>query len=130
MRIIFLQKIEKLGTTLIVVANLSALSIIEPPVEADIVVGDIQPLGIPMSFGGPHAGFMACKETYMRQLPGRLVGQTLDADGKTASAKWRQTAFCNDSGWQIFFQTKWQSRRIQRSVLQQRSGGRRRCFAG
>ena len=37
-----------------------------------------------MSFGGPHAGFMACKEAYMRQMPGRLVGQTVDADGKIA----------------------------------------------
>ena len=79
-----INEIKKLDTTLVVVANLSALSILEPPIEADIVVGDIQPLGIPMSFGGPHAGYMACKEAYMRQLPGRLVGQTLDADGKTA----------------------------------------------
>ena len=71
-------------TTFIVCANLSALSVIKPPVEADIVVGDIQPLGIPMNFGGPHAGYMACKEQYMRQLPGRLVGRTVDADGKQA----------------------------------------------
>ena len=76
--------IKKLDTTLIVCANLSALSVIEPPREADIVVGDIQPLGIPMTFGGPHAGYMACKETYMRQMPGRLVGRTVDADGKQA----------------------------------------------
>ena len=76
--------IKKLDTTLIVCANLSALSVIEPPREADIVVGDIQPLGIPMNFGGPHAGYMACKETYMRQMPGRLVGRTVDADGKQA----------------------------------------------
>ena len=76
--------IKKLDTTLIVCANLSALSVIEPPREADIVVGDIQPLGIPMNFGGPHAGYMACKEAYMRQMPGRLVGRTVDADGKQA----------------------------------------------
>ena len=76
--------IKKLDTTLIVCANLSALSVIEPPREADIVVGDIQPLGIPMNFGGPHAGYMACKENYMRQMPGRLVGRTVDADGKQA----------------------------------------------
>ena len=76
--------IKKLDTTLIVCANLSALSVIEPPREADIVVGDIQPLGIPMNFGGPHSGYMACKETYMRQMPGRLVGRTVDADGKQA----------------------------------------------
>lgn len=77
-------EIKKPDTILIVCANLSALSVIKPPTEADIVVGDIQPLGISMSFGGPHAGFMACKEEYMRQLPGRLVGATLDADGNTA----------------------------------------------
>ena len=79
-----ISEIKKYDTTLIVVANLSALSLIEPPREADIVVGDIQPLGISMSFGGPHAGFMACKEAYMRQMPGRLVGKTLDVDGKDA----------------------------------------------
>ena len=79
-----INEIKKTDTTLVVVANLSALSIFEPPKEADIVVGDIQPLGITMSFGGPHAGYMACKEAYMRQMPGRLVGRTLDADGKTA----------------------------------------------
>ena len=71
-------------TIYIVCANLSALSILKPPAEADIVVGDIQPLGISMSFGGPHAGYMACKEAYMRQMPGRLVGRTVDADGKQA----------------------------------------------
>lgn len=79
-----LSEVNKIDTTLIVVANLSALSILEPPREADIVVGDIQPLGVAMSFGGPHAGYMACKEAYMRQLPGRLVGRTVDTDGNTA----------------------------------------------
>ena len=82
--IIELNKIEKQDTILIVCANLSALGVIKPPLEADIVAGDIQPLGIAMNFGGPHAGFMACKEVYMRQLPGRLVGRTLDADGNQA----------------------------------------------
>lgn len=79
-----ISEIKKLDTVLIVCANLSSLSILKPPCEADIVVGDIQPLGISMSFGGPHAGFMACKEEYMRQLPGRLVGRTVDADGNQA----------------------------------------------
>lgn len=77
-------EIKKPNTTLIVIENLSALSVLEPPTFADIVVGDIQPLGIPMSFGGPHAGYMACKEAYMRQLPGRLVGKTVDLDGNDA----------------------------------------------
>lgn len=74
------------NTLLIVITDISSLAILTPPSEygADIVVGDIQTLGIPMSFGGPHAGFMACKEKYMRQLPGRLAGRTLDANGKQA----------------------------------------------
>lgn len=79
-----IPEITKPDTTLIVCANLSALAVIKPPVEADIVVGDIQPLGIGMNFGGPHAGFMACKEAYMRQLPGRLVGRTVDNEGNQA----------------------------------------------
>ncbi len=79
-----ISEIYKINTTLIVCANLSALAIIKPPIEADIVVGDIQPLGIPMNFGGPHAGYMACKEAFLRQLPGRLVGRTIDSDGKQA----------------------------------------------
>lgn len=74
----------KPDTIFIVCTNLSALSVIAPPVEADIVVGDIQPLGISMNFGGPHAGYMACKQQYMRQIPGRLVGRTVDADGNQA----------------------------------------------
>lgn len=71
---------------LIVCTDVSTLSILKPPSEygADIVVGDIQTLGIPMNFGGPSAGFIACKEKFMRQLPGRLAGRTVDKDGKQA----------------------------------------------
>ena len=79
-----IETLVKPDTVFIVCANLSALSVIKPPVEADITVGDIQSLGIPVNFGGPHAGYIACKEQYMRQMPGRLVGRTLDADGKQA----------------------------------------------
>src|SRR5574344_927290 len=70
----------------IVCCDVSTLSILKPPSEygADIVVGDIQTLGIPMNFGGPSAGFMACKEKFMRQLPGRLAGRTVDKNGKKA----------------------------------------------
>ena len=68
----------------IVCVDVASLGIINPPVEADIVTGDIQTLGIPMNFGGPYAGFIACKEKFMRQLPGRLAGRTVDVDGKPA----------------------------------------------
>ena len=79
-----IPELKSIDTTFIVCASLSALAIIRPPKEADIVVGDIQPLGIGMNFGGPHAGYMACKEAYMRQMPGRLVGRTTDNEGKQA----------------------------------------------
>lgn len=74
------------GALLIVITDVSSLALLTPPQEygADIVVGDIQTLGIPMSFGGPHAGFMSCTEKLMRQLPGRLAGKTIDVDGNTA----------------------------------------------
>lgn len=70
----------------IVAADPSTLSILEAPSEflADMVVGDIQTLGLPMAFGGPHAGFMTTKKDYMRQLPGRIVGMTFDKTGKRA----------------------------------------------
>lgn len=79
-----ITKIDHPETLLIVCTDISSLAILEPPREADIVIGDIQTLGIPMSFGGPHAGFIACKEKYMRQIPGRLAGRTVDADGNPA----------------------------------------------
>ena len=75
--------IKPVDTLLVVCTDVSTLSILKP-VECDIMVGDVQPLGIPVSFGGPSAGFMACKERYMRQLPGRLAGRTVDAEGNQA----------------------------------------------
>jgi glycine dehydrogenase subunit 1 len=61
-----------------------ALGLIEPPREADIVVGELQSFAITPSYGGPHAGIMATKEQYVRQIPGRLVGETKDKNGKRA----------------------------------------------
>ena len=70
-------------TLLVVCTDVSSLGVLEP-LECDIMVGDVQTLGIPMNFGGPGAGFMACREKYMRQLPGRLAGKTFDKDGNSA----------------------------------------------
>lgn len=86
-----LNNLPQVDTLLIVCTRLSALSIIKPPVEADIVVGDVQELGVPMSFGGPHAGFLACKDKYVRQLPGRIAGRTVDVDGNQAFTLTLQT---------------------------------------
>lgn len=62
----------------------SASAVVRTPGEwdFDIAVGDGQSLGIPMCFGGPYVGFMACRKDYVRKMPGRIVGQTQDADGK------------------------------------------------
>ena len=86
-----ISQLPQVDTLLVVCTTPQSLSVMKPPVEADIVVGDIQSLGIPQSFGGPHAGFMACKEKYMRQLPGRLTGKTVDADGEIAYTLTLQT---------------------------------------
>lgn len=76
--------LENTKTLLIVSANPLALGQLESPgkLGADIVVGDMQPFGIPMSFGGPHAGYLAVTQSLMRKLPSRIVGQTADVEGK------------------------------------------------
>jgi glycine dehydrogenase subunit 1 len=58
---------------------------------ADIVVGDAQPMGIPMAYGGPTCGFMACREPFMRKMPGRLIGATQDRTGRRAFCLTLQT---------------------------------------
>ena len=81
-----LEPVKSEDCLLVVCQDASSLSLLKPPAGygADIVVGDVQTLGIPMNFGGPSAGYMACREKFMRQLPGRLAGRTLDKDGKQA----------------------------------------------
>jgi len=86
-RIEELEAIEKITHTnkslLIISANPMALPILKAPGEygADIVVGDNQPMGIPVSFGGPHVGFFATTQKLIRKMPGRIVGQTVDDEG-------------------------------------------------
>jgi len=77
---------ERIGDALLIVsAYPPAFGILEPPgmFGADIVVGEGQPLGLPMGFGGPLLGLFATRRRYLRQMPGRLAGRTVDADGKT-----------------------------------------------
>lgn len=76
--------VHSLGALLVEYCDPSALAVVKSPAEwgADIAVGDGQPLGIPLCYGGPYVGFMACRSELMRKLPGRIVGQTEDASGK------------------------------------------------
>lgn len=75
---------EQTGVLLVcVVSEIVSLGMLPPPEKADIVCGEAQSLGNSMNFGGPHVGFLATKQAYVRQMPGRLAGQTTDSDGKT-----------------------------------------------
>jgi glycine dehydrogenase subunit 1 len=55
---------------------------VKPPCEADLVCGEAQSLGVPVAFGGPYVGFLTAKAKFLRQMPGRLVGQTVDTEGR------------------------------------------------
>ncbi|MGH9345039.1 MAG: aminomethyl-transferring glycine dehydrogenase subunit GcvPA, partial [Terriglobia bacterium] len=75
--------VHQSGALLIVaVPEPLSLAILKPPRSADIVCGETQSFGISLAFGGPYAGFMATRERFVRQMPGRLVGRTRDAEGR------------------------------------------------
>ncbi len=77
------KKCDETGALLVVVINeIISLGMLPAPSVADIVCGEAQSVGLAMSYGGPHLGFFACKEQFLRQMPGRLCGMTEDADGK------------------------------------------------
>ena len=82
----FADAIHEAKALLVEYCDPSTLAVIKTPAEwgADIAVGDGQSLGIPLCYGGPYVGFMGVKKDYMRKMPGRIVGQTTDKDGKRA----------------------------------------------
>lgn len=74
---------HKNGAMLVVsIAEAVSLGIVEPPRQADVVAMEAQSFGVPLGFGGPYCGVIATREKYVRQMPGRLVGQTTDSNGK------------------------------------------------
>ena len=82
----FIAKAKEAEVKTVFAADLLSLVLLQSPASlgVDVVVGSTQRFGIPMGFGGPHAGYFATSETYKRQIPGRIIGQTVDADGNPA----------------------------------------------
>jgi glycine dehydrogenase subunit 1 len=77
---------HEVGALSVAVCDPIALTVLESPgnLGADVAVGEAQPLGMPLSFGGPYAGYMATRKEHVRQLPGRIAGETVDEDGRLA----------------------------------------------
>ncbi|HEV3497657.1 MAG TPA: aminomethyl-transferring glycine dehydrogenase subunit GcvPA [Actinomycetes bacterium] len=77
---------RRLGAFLVVAADPVSAGLLKPPgsLGADVVVGEGQPFGAPLSFGGPYLGLFACRKEHVRRLPGRLVGETVDTEGRRA----------------------------------------------
>src|SRR5262249_56045123 len=77
------EVVQKKGALLVVsIAEAISLGIVKPPAEADIVAMEAQSFGVPLGFGGPYAGVIATRERFVRQIPGRLVGQAYDKQGR------------------------------------------------
>ncbi|MCU0423280.1 MAG: aminomethyl-transferring glycine dehydrogenase [Bacteroidia bacterium] len=82
----FMAKAIEQNVLVAVAADILSLTVLTPPGEwgADVVVGTAQRFGVPMGYGGPHAGFFATKDQYKRQMPGRIIGVSIDAQGNPA----------------------------------------------
>src|SRR6266498_3769065 len=82
----FIKGAHDAGALVVVAADILALTLLKPPGEfgADVAVGNTQRFGVPLGFGGPHAGYFATRDQYKRHMPGRLVGVSHDAEGRPA----------------------------------------------
>src|SRR5687768_12953230 len=82
----FIARAHEANVLVAVATDLLALALITPPGEmgADVVLGNSQRFGVPLGFGGPHAAFFACKNDFVRHMPGRIIGVSIDAQGKSA----------------------------------------------
>jgi glycine dehydrogenase len=82
----FIEKAHEAGASVVVAADIMALALLKTPGQmgADAAVGNTQRFGVPMGYGGPHAAYLATKEEFKRQIPGRIIGVSVDADGAPA----------------------------------------------